>query len=127
MSHNTPEGVYPVLSKVGGVVLGSYRMVVMDCVGVATSSGGIWGTSLRKSGDIMAWVELITIENYLTQYLQRTENQTYPIYMINTIPKRPARRQAHELRCCAGGAEFGMKERRRRAKEQFRRGREGVG
>ena len=127
MSHNTPEGVYPVLSKVGGVVLGSYRMVVMDCVGVATSSGGIWGTSLRKSGDIMAWVELITIENYLTQYLQRTENQTYPIYMINTIPKRPARRQAHELRCCAGGGEFGDVPPCHRAQFRSRRGRVGVG
>ena len=42
----------------------------------ATSSGGIWGTPLRKSGHTMAWVELITIENYLTQYLQRTENET---------------------------------------------------
>ena len=75
----------------------------------------------------MAWVELITIENYLTQYLQRTENRDNPNYMINTIPKRPARRQAHELRCCAGGPEFGMKDRRRRAKDQFPRGRVGVG
>ena len=48
MSHNTPEGVYPVLSKVGGVVLGSYRMVVMDCVGVCNLFRGYMGNSPTK-------------------------------------------------------------------------------
>ena len=47
--------------------------------------------------------------------------------MINTIPKRPARRQAHELRCCAGGGEFGDVPPCHRAQFRSRRGRVGVG
>ena len=65
----------------GGVVPGIIQNGSHGLCGGLQPLQGVWGTPLRKSGDTMAWVELITIENYLTQYLQTERGSAKtPIY-----------------------------------------------